>query len=93
MALSNFAKALGFKTKKDVLSYAPKDAQWSDLTGERFYKVAAGQVLICDPANTTWHPSHHEASHLTETYFLLLRKTAASASDPTLRSPRGMRAQ
>jgi hypothetical protein len=73
MKITEYRKYLGILSKKDVKKIAPKDAQWSDLSGERFYKIIDNKVWMTSNDDLSWTPSSMLSDDFTETYFYKLK--------------------
>lgn len=72
MTISNYAKSLGIKTKKEIRTFAPKGAHWSDLSGHLFYKIVGDRVFIFGTADE-WIPSGMGPDMFTPMYFHKLK--------------------
>lgn len=92
MALSKYAKELGLKSKKDILAIAPKDAEWSDFSGDLFYKIEGEKVLmISAEKGDQWFQSSQLAEDITEAHFMRLKKAAPTPAPQPSAPRKGLR--
>jgi len=70
--------SFGIKTKKEIRTWAPPGAEWSDLSGDVFYKISDGVVYFyAVAAARLWHISSMKPDMFSETYFHRLKRKSS----------------